>query len=86
MDKELKGDLFELSGDPFDKNRFKVPSLRNIELTSPYLHDGSKDSLSDVLDVMAFHNLGFKLTQQENDLLTSFLKTLTGKTPLILQK
>lgn len=86
IEKDVVGDLFTLSNDPFDKNRFKVPSLRNIELTSPYLHDGSQKNLADVLDIMAFHNLGFKLTQKETELLEAFLKTLTGKKPAILQQ
>lgn len=84
IDRDLAGDRYEISKDPFDKNRFKVPGLRNIALTSPYLHDGSEEHLSDVLDIMAFHNLGFKLTKTENDLLQKFLATLTGKTPAIL--
>lgn len=85
LDKDLSGDLYELSGDPFDKNRFKVPSLRNIALTAPYLHDGSQNNLADMLDLMAYHNLGFKLSKEEISLLSSFLRTLTGKTPKILE-
>lgn len=84
VEREITGDRFEISKDPFDKNRFKVPSLRNIALTSPYLHDGSEGDLADVLDIMAFHNLGFKLTRSENKLLQAFLNTLTGKMPEIL--
>jgi cytochrome c peroxidase len=85
IDRELIGDRYEISNDPFDKNRFKVPGLRNVELTSPYLHDGSEEKLSDVLNIMAYYNLGFKLSKSENKLLEGFLKTLTGKTPAILQ-
>ncbi|MES9976359.1 MAG: cytochrome c peroxidase [Candidatus Thiodiazotropha sp.] len=81
----VTGDLYARTGDPFDRNRFKVPSLRNIELTSPYLHDGSKSTLGETLATMAFHNLGFDLTAEENRLLTAFLKTLTGKRPAILE-
>jgi cytochrome c peroxidase len=84
IDRELVGDRYEISNDPFDKNRFKVPGLRNIELTSPYLHDGSEEKLSDVLDIMAYHNLGFKLSRSENKLLEQFLRTLTGQKPAIL--
>ncbi len=84
--RDLVGDRYELSKDPFDKNRFKVPGLRNIELTSPYLHDGSEQYLSDVLDIMAYHNLGFKLTSSEKILIEKFLYTLTGKKPDILQQ
>jgi len=85
LEEELSGDLYEISGDPFDKNRFKVPSLRNIALTAPYLHDGSRENLAEMLKLMAYHNLGFNLSTEEISLLTSFLNTLTGKTPKILQ-
>ncbi len=40
----------ELSGDPFDDGRFKTVSLRNIGLTSPYMHDGRFATLREVVD------------------------------------
>ena len=42
--------LFELSGKDRDRGRFRAPSLRNIAVTAPYMHDGSLETLSDVLD------------------------------------
>lgn len=42
--------LFEITGDPADKGAFKPPTLRNIELTAPYMHDGSLETLDDVID------------------------------------
>jgi cytochrome c peroxidase len=42
--------LFEFTGDPADMGKFRVPSLRNIELTAPYMHDGSVATLEDVVD------------------------------------
>jgi cytochrome c peroxidase len=42
--------LFEMTGDPLDKGRFKPPSLRNIGVTAPYMHDGSIETLEEVLD------------------------------------
>ncbi|MFZ1863013.1 MAG: MbnH family di-heme enzyme [Polyangiales bacterium] len=42
--------LFEMTGDPADKGRFKPPSLRNIALTAPYMHDGSIETLEEVID------------------------------------
>jgi len=42
--------LFEITGDPADKGRFKPPSLRNIEVTAPYMHDGSIATLEEVID------------------------------------
>jgi cytochrome c peroxidase len=42
--------IFDMTGDPADKGRFKPPSLRNIGLTAPYMHDGSIATLEEVLD------------------------------------
>ncbi|MBL3619057.1 MAG: c-type cytochrome [gamma proteobacterium endosymbiont of Lamellibrachia anaximandri] len=82
--REGGGDLHQRTGDPFDKNRYKVPTLRNIALTGPYLHDGSAASLDMVLEKMAFHNLGFKLSDDQVTLLMAFLNSLTGDRPAIL--
>lgn len=45
--------VFELSGEPADMGRFRAPSLRNVAVTAPYLHDGSIATLREVLDVYA---------------------------------
>jgi len=42
--------LYEMTGDPKDKGRFKPPSLRNIAVTAPYMHDGSIETLEEVLE------------------------------------
>jgi cytochrome c peroxidase len=42
--------LFEFSGKPEDMGKFKAPTLRNIELTAPYMHDGSIQTLDEALD------------------------------------
>ncbi len=42
--------IYDMTGDPLDKGRFKPPSLRNIAVTAPYMHDGSIETLEDVLD------------------------------------
>jgi cytochrome c peroxidase len=42
--------LFDITGDPADKGRFKPPSLRNIAVTAPYMHDGSIETLEEVLE------------------------------------
>jgi cytochrome c peroxidase len=41
--------IMEITGDPRDMGRFKSPTLRNIELTAPYMHDGSITTLEEVL-------------------------------------
>ena len=45
--------LFETSGIASDMGRFRAPSLRNIEVTAPYMHDGSIETLEQVLDFYA---------------------------------
>lgn len=42
--------LFEVTGDPQDMGKFKPPSLRNVAVTAPYMHDGSIATLEDVVD------------------------------------
>ncbi|MBE8398635.1 di-heme enzyme, partial [Leptospira borgpetersenii serovar Hardjo-bovis] len=42
--------LFEFTGLASDKGKFRAPSIRNIELTAPYMHDGSIDSLENVVE------------------------------------
>ncbi|NPA66076.1 MAG: c-type cytochrome [Epsilonproteobacteria bacterium] len=79
-------DRFTITNDPFDKNVFKVPTLRNIELTAPYFHDGSQTTLKAAIQTMASYNLGIKLEEEELNAIESFLKTLTGKLPDIINE
>ncbi len=83
----------KVTGQETDKYRFRVPSLRNIAVTFPYMHDGRFQSLRDVLDfydnnVQNTQNLdpdlinndgsfGIPLTEEEKDQIISFLNTLT---------
>jgi cytochrome c peroxidase len=62
-----------------DKMFFKVPSLRNIEKTGPYFHDGSSGKLTEAVEVMARHQLGREFSKEEISDIVAFLKTLTGK-------
>jgi len=50
IDENLDPGLFEVTKNPFDQGKFKAPSLRNIGLTAPYMHDGRFASLEEVLD------------------------------------
>jgi cytochrome c peroxidase len=45
--------VFEITGEAGDMGRFRAPSLRNVELTGPYMHDGSMETLEEVLDSYA---------------------------------
>lgn len=78
---------FRLTHDPLDSARFKVPSLRNVALTAPYMHDGS---LADLESVIAHYETGgkphihkseliktFTLTNKEKQALIAFLQSLT---------
>jgi cytochrome c peroxidase len=56
----------------------KVPSLRNIEKTGPYFHNGSVASLDEAIEFMAYYQLGKKISGKEKDDLKAFLATLTG--------
>jgi cytochrome c peroxidase len=79
---------YELSGDPADRWRFKTPSLRNVALTAPYMHDGS---LSTLREVVEFYRGGghphpdidpmirpLELDEGQIDDLVAFLESLTG--------
>ncbi|HKV42682.1 MAG TPA: cytochrome c peroxidase [Blastocatellia bacterium] len=70
---------FNVTGDPADRYVFKVPSLRNVELTAPYFHDGSVNTLEGAVQVMGKYQLGRHLSGEETAALVKFLKTLTGE-------
>jgi cytochrome c peroxidase len=87
--------LYEATGDMADFGKFKVPSLRNIAMTPPFMHDGRFASLEEVLDhyntgvktsptldpLMQYNvNPGLNLTEQEKADLIAFLHTLTDST------
>ncbi len=81
-----------VTGDPSDYGKFKTPTLRNIEYTAPYMHDGRFNTLEEVID---FYSEGIKrsptidplmkkidqggigLTEEEKSSLIAFLKTLS---------
>ncbi len=62
-----------------DKYVFRVPSLRNIELTAPYFHDGSSKDLESSVEVMGRYMLGRVIPVGHQKKIVSFLKTLTGE-------
>lgn len=64
-----------------DKYLFKVPSLRNIAVTGPYLHDGSIPTLESMVQLMTRHQLGKQLSHDELDDMVTFLRALTGELP-----
>jgi cytochrome c peroxidase len=70
---------FEVTKDPDDKFKFKVPMLRNIAITGPYFHDGSIKTLEEAVRKMAYHQLDKQLTDTEVKQIVAFLNTLTDK-------
>lgn len=82
-----------VTGNPLDNGKFKIPNLRNVELTAPYMHDGRFATLEEVLDFYGdgsgvkmnspnidsdmIHNPPIVLTLQEKLDIIEFLKTLT---------
>jgi len=67
---------FNVTGKEEDRFSFKVPTLRNIEHTAPYFHDGSVPSLSEAVQLMAKYQLGRDMPQSDVDLILKFLQTL----------
>ncbi|MDD3107622.1 MAG: cytochrome c peroxidase [Alistipes sp.] len=62
-----------------DRHRFKVPGLRNVALTAPYYHDGTRETLNEAVADMARYQSNVTLSEIQLDNLTAFLGTLTGK-------
>ncbi len=92
LDMNPDSGYFAHSKDPQDVGKFKTPTLRNIELTAPYMHDGRFTTLEEVvefyangvqnspnIDPLMLHSSagGNKLTPEEQANLIAFLKTLT---------
>jgi cytochrome c peroxidase len=65
-----------------DLYKFKVPMLRNVEMTAPYFHDGSVDSLVAAIRIMGALQLDTTLDSNQTAALAAFLKSLTGKVPV----
>ena len=63
----------------YDLHRFKVPGLRNVALTAPYYHDGTRQTLDEAVSDMAKYQVGKTLPESDVNDLTAFLETLTGK-------
>ncbi|MBR2352780.1 MAG: cytochrome-c peroxidase [Alistipes sp.] len=70
---------YKQTGVERDRHRFKVPGLRNVALTWPYYHDGTRTSLKEAVCDMGTYQSGVALTDEEEDLIVAFLNTLTGE-------
>lgn len=72
---------FAVTNNENDKYLFKVPSLRNIEKTAPYFHDGGVESLSESVKIMGKLQLNKELTDVQVAEIVTFLNALTGEVP-----
>jgi len=82
---------FDVTRQNADKGRFKTPTLRNVAITGPYMHDGKLKTLKDVVDFYAGRGNSnpyldkemttIQLTGQDRSDLVEFLKSLTGQMP-----
>ena len=81
-----------VTGDTYNNGQFRAPTLRNIELSAPYMHDGRFNTLEEVVE---HYNIGggeevvinkdplirkLRLDEVEKEALIAFLKTLTDRT------
>jgi cytochrome c peroxidase len=71
----------EITHNPADDMVFKVPSLRNVARTPPYFHDGSAPTLDTAVRMMAHHQLGVELSEEEAQSIAAWLGSLTGDIP-----
>lgn len=74
---------FNLTKDSTDFQRFKTPTLRNVALTAPYLHDGTALTLQDATKAMLTYQTGKEVSESEIDLIVAFMNTLTGENPFM---
>lgn len=72
---------FDVTGNEADRYQFKVPTLRNVELTYPYFHDGEAETLGEAVDLMGRLQLGRTFKETEINQIVAFLSTLTGERP-----
>ena len=81
-----------VTGNRFDNGKFKAPTLRNIAVTAPYMHDGRFETLDQVLEHYASGGhysptrdpniTGFRMSNREREQLKAFLRTLTDTSAL----
>ena len=76
--KKIDEGRFSVTKKEEDKYVFKVPPLRNVEMTSPYFHDGSAKDLKKAIWIMGKVQLGKDLSKQQVEDIEAFLKSLTG--------
>ncbi|WP_427834477.1 cytochrome c peroxidase [Actinobacillus pleuropneumoniae] len=70
---------YAVTKDPSDMHRFKVPTLRNVALTAPYMHDASAKDLKEAVRIMGIYQSNKQFSETELNELVAFLESLTGE-------
>lgn len=70
---------FAVTNNEADRHRFKTPTLRNVMLTPPYMHDGTIQTIEDAIQVMHEFQIGRHISDAETAKIVAFLGTLTGE-------
>ncbi|UXN34854.1 cytochrome-c peroxidase [Avibacterium paragallinarum] len=70
---------FAQTKNPYDKHRFKVPTLRNVALTAPYFHDANAQDLTQAVEMMLKYQSGVSLSKEQVNDIVEFLYSLTGE-------
>jgi len=80
---DFKSDLgrYEVTKQEVDKNKWRVPSLRNVALTAPYFHNGKVQTLDEAIRVMGKAQLNLDLKPDQVKKIKAFLISLNGKFP-----
>lgn len=70
---------FAVTKNEQDRHKFKTPTLRNVMITPPYMHDGSIASVEDAIRIMHQFQIGKNISDAETAKIVAFLNTLTGE-------
>lgn len=70
---------FAFTNNEQDLHKFKTPTLRNVMITPPYMHDGSVASVEDAIRIMHQFQIGKNISDAETAKIVSFLNSLTGE-------
>ena len=70
---------YAVTGDESDRHKFKTPTLRNVMITYPYMHDGTINTIEEAVQVMSQYQGGKEIPENEVNKMVTFMKTLTGE-------
>lgn len=70
---------FAVTGIESDRHKFKTPTLRNVMITQPYMHDGTIETIEEAVEIMSIYQGGKEIPKKDVDQIVAFLQTLTGE-------